>query len=114
RSPAESFQPRLRHAPPSPSSTPPSPSDAAPPPRNPLTQTTCDSMHASDKETVAIISALESGVLAEKSLTYAMTARKGRLTPRVFFAATLVAAAILIAIVAIPQWLSKQARLNVQ
>jgi diguanylate cyclase (GGDEF)-like protein len=71
-------------------------------------------MHASDRESLSIIASLESGVLAEKSLTYAMTARKGRLTPRVFFAATLVAAAILIAIVAIPQWLSKQARLNVQ
>jgi diguanylate cyclase (GGDEF)-like protein len=37
-----------------------------------------------------------------------------RFTPRVFFAATLIAAAILVTIVAVPQWLSKQARLEVQ
>lgn len=36
-----------------------------------------------------------------------------RHTPRVFIAATLLAAAILVTIVAVPQWLSKQARLDV-
>ena len=55
------------------------------------------------------------GFLAEdQSLTHAMDARKGRFTPRVFVIATLVSAAILVSIVAIPQWLSKQARLDVQ
>jgi diguanylate cyclase (GGDEF)-like protein len=43
-----------------------------------------------------------------------MNARTGRFTPRVFVLATLVSAAILITIVAVPQWLSKQARLDVQ
>lgn len=57
----------------------------------------------------------QQGFLAdEKSLTHAMDARKGRFTPRVFALATLVSAAILITIVAVPQWLSKQARLDVQ
>ena len=42
-----------------------------------------------------------------------MDASRRRYTPRVMFAATLVAAAILLTIVAVPQWLSKDARLDV-
>jgi diguanylate cyclase (GGDEF)-like protein len=58
----------------------------------------------------------EQGALPDnKSLTHAMTAaRTGRIRPRVFLAATLVSAAILVTIVAVPQWLSRQARLEVQ
>ena len=42
-----------------------------------------------------------------------MTSSLHRFTPRVSWIATIVAAAILGAIVAVPQWLSKQARLDV-
>jgi diguanylate cyclase (GGDEF)-like protein len=51
---------------------------------------------------------------ADQSLTHVMNARKGHFTPRIFVLATLAAAAILVTIVAVPQWLSKQARLDVQ
>jgi diguanylate cyclase (GGDEF)-like protein len=71
-------------------------------------------MHAPDTTRLGMLSS-QRGLLAEDtSLTHAMTARKGRITPRVFIVATLAAAAILVTIVAVPQWLSKQARLDVQ
>jgi diguanylate cyclase (GGDEF)-like protein len=71
-------------------------------------------LHAPGPHSLSMLT-VRGGLLADdESLTYAMSARKGRITPRVFILATLVSAAILVAIVAIPQWLSKQARLEVQ
>ena len=71
-------------------------------------------MHARDRESLGILSSHGGFLADDRSLIQTMKARKGRLTPRVFVLATLASAAILITIVAVPQWLSKQARLDVQ
>src|SRR5690348_478102 len=46
-------------------------------------------------------------------MTYAMTHSLRRFTPRIFWLAPLARAEVLGTIVAVPQWLSKQARLDV-
>jgi diguanylate cyclase (GGDEF)-like protein len=71
-------------------------------------------MHAHDRQSLGMLSSHGGFLADDRSLTQTMNARKGRFTPRVFVLATLVSAAILITIVAVPQWLSKQARLDVQ
>lgn len=71
-------------------------------------------MHAHDRQSLGILSSHGGFLADDRSLIHTMNARKGRFTPRVFVLAALVSAAILITIVAVPQWLSKQARLDVQ
>ena len=51
--------------------------------------------------------------MPEKPATSRSAAPETRFDPRIFLVASLAAAAILVSIVAIPQWLSKQARLDV-
>jgi diguanylate cyclase (GGDEF)-like protein len=71
-------------------------------------------MHARDGQSLGMLPPQPGFLAADQSLTHVMTAQKGHFTPRVFVIATLAAAAILLTIVAVPQWLSKQARLDVQ